>query len=206
LFEQSALTLTDVQLLLAYLNNGFEISFEGNGTDYYALASLGGQLLGSACGITWDNSFTDLGVDNAAQSQGGGGIEPSITAGLAVIGGMVGSLEESYKYGSHNVRRAQRINGKVRHPSVLTSANQINATKMVSGLKFVGKGVTVLSIAANGYNFFTSDFSGNDWARLGGAVLITATAFIPVVVPFISIGLVAADSYGAFDNIYNYFE
>jgi len=63
-----ALTLTDVQLLLAYLNNGFEISFEGNGTDYYALASLGGQLLGSACGITWNNSFTDLGFDNATQS------------------------------------------------------------------------------------------------------------------------------------------
>ena len=30
--------------------------------------------------------------------------------------------------------------------------------------------------------------------------------FIPIVGPVISIGLGVADSYGAFDNIYNYFE
>lgn len=82
----------------------------------------------------------------------------------------------------------------------------MNAAKMVSGLKVVGRGVTGLSIATAGYQFATSDMSGNVYARLTGSFVITGTAFIPIVGPVISIGLGVADSYGAFDNIYNYFE
>jgi hypothetical protein len=36
--------------------------------------------------------------------------------------------------------------------------------------------------------------------------MITASAFIPVVGPFISISLGIADSYGAFDSVYNSFD
>ena len=39
-----------------------------------------------------------------------------------------------------------------------------------------------------------------------GAGLITASAFIPVVGPFLSIGLGIADSMGAFDGLYNSFD
>lgn len=137
---------------------------------------------------------------------GKGGIEPSITAGIAVGGGMIGGLEQSYKYGNHNVIYAQRVNGKVRVPSVLTRANQMNATRMASGLKVVGRGVTGLSVAASGYQFLNSDMSGNDYAKFSGSLIITGTAFIPIVGPIISIGLGVADSYGAFDGIYNYFD
>jgi len=140
------------------------------------------------------------------RAAGGGGLDPSITAGLAVGGGMIGGLEQSYKYGNNNVKYAQRVNGKVRTPSVLTRANQMNATKMDSGLKVVGRGVAGLSVAASGYQFFNSDMSGNDYARLSGSFIITGTAFIPIVGPVISIGLGVADSYGAFDGIYNYFD
>jgi uncharacterized membrane protein len=56
------------------------------------------------------------------------------------------------------------------------------------------------------HQFAASVQSGGDWARLGGAAIITASAFIPVVGPFISIGLGIADSYGAFDGVYGYFD
>ena len=135
-----------------------------------------------------------------------GGINPSITAGIAVGGGMIGGLEQSYKYGNHNVKYAQSVNGKVRAPSVLTRTNQMNATKMASGLKVVGRGVTGLSVAASTYQFVNSDMSGNDIARLSGSLIIMGTAAIPIVGPLISIGLGTADSYGAFDGIYNYFD
>jgi len=139
-------------------------------------------------------------------SAGGGQLDPSIPASIALGGGFVGGLGDSYKYGNHTVKYAQRINGQVRNAKVLTRASQMNAAKMVSGLKVVGRGVTVLSIATAGYQFATSDMSGNDYARLTGSFVITGTAFIPIVGPVISIGLGVADSYDAFDNIYNYFE
>ena len=143
----------------------------------------------------------------AAQSQGGGNeLNPGIPASIAVGGGFVGGLEDSYKYGNHTVKYAQRINGQVRNAKVLTRASQMNAAKMASGLKVVGRGVTGLSIATAGYQFATSDMSGNDYARMTGSLVITGTAFIPIVGPVISIGLGVADSYGAFDIIYNYFE
>lgn len=138
--------------------------------------------------------------------QGTWGISPSITGAMAVVGGTIGGLEQGYNYSNHSVKYAQRINGKIRTPSVLTRANQMNATKMASSLKVVGQGVTALSIAASTYHFVNSDRSGNDYARLAGSLIITSTAAIPLVGPLISIGLGAADSYGAFDGIYNYFD
>jgi hypothetical protein len=119
---------------------------------------------------------------------------------------MIGGLEQSYKYGNHRVTYAQRVNGKVRTRSVLTRANKLNATKMSSGLKVAGRTVTGLSIAASGYQFANSDMSGNDYARFAGSIIITGSAAIPFIGPIISIGLGVADSYGAFDSIYNYFD
>jgi hypothetical protein len=167
-----------------------------------------GAIKWNVDGSTWYVfGFTTIYTSrNFEVATGGGGIDPSITAGIAVGGGMINGLEQSYKYGNHNVKYAQRVNGKVRTPSVLTRANQMNATKMASGLKVVGRGVTGLSVAASGYQFLNSDMSGNDYARLSGSLIITGTAFIPIVGPIISIGLGVADSYGAFDGIYNYFD
>ncbi|HWQ41929.1 MAG TPA: hypothetical protein VN456_07825, partial [Desulfosporosinus sp.] len=65
----------------------------------------------------------------------------------------------------------------------------MNAAKMCSGLKVVGRVATVLSVATAGYQFTNSDMSGNDYARLTGSLVITGTAFIPFVGPLISIGL-----------------
>jgi uncharacterized membrane protein len=56
------------------------------------------------------------------------------------------------------------------------------------------------------HQFAASVQSGGDWVRLGGAAIITASAFIPVVGPFISVGLVIADSYGVFNDFYGYFD
>jgi len=143
--------------------------------------------------------------------EGGDGNEqrsilPSITSYISIGGGIIGGLEQSYKYGDNTVKYAQIVNGKVRAASVLTRASQMNAAKMATGLKVVGRSVTGLSVATAGYQFANSNMSGNDYARLTGSLVITGTAFIPLVGPIISIGLGVADNYGAFDDIYNYFE
>jgi len=78
--------------------------------------------------------------------------------------------------------------------------------KSVSAFKTAGKGVAVFSAAVSLTEFAASDHSGGDVAKLVGAGIITGTAFIPVVGPFISIGLGVADSFGAFDGIYGYFD
>ena len=154
-----------------------------------------------------DNNNDPFRFDKNDPAGGGGNqLDPSISAGISIGGGFVGGLENSYKYGSNTVKYAQRINGQVRNAQVLTRASQMNAAKMASGLKVVGRGVTGLSVATAGYQFANSDMSGNDYARLTGSLVITGTAFIPLVGPIISIGLGVADSYGAFDGIYNYFE
>lgn len=69
----------------------------------------------------------------------------------------------------------------------------------------LGRGLTALSIISAGTTLALSDRSNEDIARFSGALVITATAFIPGVGPLISLGLGIADSYGFFDPIYERF-
>jgi len=57
-----------------------------------------------------------------------------------------------------------------------------------------------------GYTLANSEGTPSDYARFSGALVITGSAAIPVVGPFISIGLGIADSFGAFNSIYESFE
>lgn len=86
------------------------------------------------------------------------------------------------------------------------SASRTAFNRSVSAFKTVGKGITAVSVIASGLEFYTSDRSGGDYAKLGGAIIITATVFIPVVGPFISVGLGLLDGAGAFDGIYKSFD
>ena len=79
----------------------------------------------------------------------------------------------------------------------------------LSTAKFVknfGKGLTILSVATSITSYANSEQTGADKARLVGSLIITGTAAIPVVGPLLSIGLGIADSFGAFDGIYDYFK
>lgn len=64
----------------------------------------------------------------------------------------------------------------------------------------------MLSLGAAGYELASSDRSRSDYARFTGTLIITGSAAIPFVGPIISIGLGVADSYGAFDSVYEYFD
>lgn len=87
--------------------------------------------------------------------------------------------------------------------------NSQSVKSSISTAKFarnLGRGFTALNVGTAIYQFGTSEQRGADYARLAGTGVITATAFIPVFGPFISIGLGFADSLGVFDGIYNYFD
>lgn len=67
----------------------------------------------------------------------------------------------------------------------------------------VGVGV---SLGYAGYTLYTTESKTNsDYARAAGAVIITASGFIPYVGPIFSIGLGLLDANGYFDNFYNSF-
>lgn len=86
--------------------------------------------------------------------------------------------------------------------SAKSVSNSISTAKLARNL---GRGMTGLSVGISLYEFSNSNKTGADFARLGGAAIITGSAFIPVVGPAISIGLGFANSFGAFDGIYNSF-
>jgi hypothetical protein len=81
--------------------------------------------------------------------------------------------------------------------------NSLNNAKFVKGF---GNAMTGIAIGASLYEFGSSNQSGADYAKLTGSIIITATAAIPIVGPFISVGLGIADGLGAFDGIYNSFD
>lgn len=116
-----------------------------------------------------------------------------ITGAAAVSAQSV--AEQGFRYG-------QRINGRV----VSTRQLANYADDVVKGTKLLGKVSAGVSVGFAVYDFANSDMSGGDVAEFTGSVIITATAFIPIVGPVICIGLSMADAYGAFDSIYGYFE
>jgi RHS repeat-associated protein len=79
-------------------------------------------------------------------------------------------------------------------------------TSFTKTLKTTGKVFQVAGAAASLYTYYQSDGSGADKARLAGAAIITGTAFIPVVGPFLSVGLGVLDGVGAFDGLYQKFD
>ena len=81
-------------------------------------------------------------------------------------------------------------------------SNSLSAAKLARNL---GRGMTLVGTGISLYQFGISNKTGADYARLAGAAFITGSVFIPVVGPFISIELGVADSFGAFDSIYNSF-
>jgi hypothetical protein len=80
------------------------------------------------------------------------------------------------------------------------------STSFTKTLKTTGKVFQVAGAAASIYTYYQSDGSGADKARLVGAGIITGSAFIPVVGPFLSVGLGVLDGVGAFDGIYAKFD
>jgi RHS repeat-associated protein len=108
---------------------------------------------------------------------------------------------EALKNGKYYFKGDLYWKGNYPKVSTLMKSTMSNA-KFVSNF---GKGIAGVSVAVSLYQFGSSEQTGADYARLAGAGLITATAFIPVVGPFISVGLGIADSFGAFDGLYNKF-
>jgi hypothetical protein len=73
-------------------------------------------------------------------------------------------------------------------------------------LKSFGKDLFTLNTATSLAQFNSTDGSGEDWARLTGASLITGSVFTPVIGPLLSISLGVADSFGILDDINKSFD
>lgn len=87
------------------------------------------------------------------------------------------------------------------------AANAVkNSLSTGSFARNLGRGMTGVGAGLAIVQFGMSDQSGADIARLTGSFIITGSAFIPIVGPAISIGLGIADSLGAFDGVYGYFD
>ena len=98
------------------------------------------------------------------------------------------SGEYTPKYAYRGMTQAEAASAK-------TLGNIAKTTKIL-GYSFAGLGVL-----ATGAQFYYSDKSGADYARLTGAGLIMGANLIPFAGPFISIGLGVLDTYGVFEPI-----
>ncbi len=72
--------------------------------------------------------------------------------------------------------------------------------------RVLGYGATSLGVLATGAQFYYSDKSGADYARLIIAGLIMGANSIPVAGQFISVGLGVLDTYSVLEPIYNSFD
>lgn len=72
--------------------------------------------------------------------------------------------------------------------------------------KIAGHSMTALSVGFTAVEFAYSDKSGGDFAKLVSAGIGVGLCFIPVIGPGLSIIYGIADSSGAFDRIYDYFD
>jgi hypothetical protein len=72
--------------------------------------------------------------------------------------------------------------------------------------KIAGHSMTALSVGFTAVDFAYSDKSGGDYAKLVSAGIGVGLCFIPVIGPGLSIIYGIADSAGAFDGIYDYFD
>lgn len=115
-------------------------------------------------------------------------------------------VEDALANGKYVHKNGKVYSQKFRGNQYISSKSVKNSLGTAKYLKGAGKLMTGASVGIAAYQFYESDKSGADYARLTGAGIITASAFIPVVGPFISIGLGVADSFGAFDSVYNSFD
>lgn len=157
--------------------------------------------------ILIETSYINTG---ALVAQSGGGIDPfGVALGVGELA-YQGSAYSSFGRTAGGVDNLLK-NGKYLHNGeVYYQGNYKGVTNaMKSSLssaklaRNIGRGFAYVGAATALYDFANSNQTGADYARLTGAALITASAFIPVVGPFISIGLGIADSFGAFDDFYN---
>ena len=152
------------------------------------------------------------------ESIGNSGFGPSFSGALSFGLGIGEITRQGVSYVQYGVSASKldnlHKNGKyIHHGDVYWQGNYRGVTQSMknslSAAKFtknLGRGMMGAGIAISLYQYGSSDMSGADTAKLVGSFLITGSAFIPVVGPFISIGLGIADSFGAFDSIYNYFD
>jgi RHS repeat-associated protein len=125
--------------------------------------------------------------------------------------GFGADMAELYRQGNGAVRygmllgKAEKLLAESKIIKTMTASRQAFNTS-VKVFKSAGRGIAVIGIGASIAEFATSDMSGGDIAKLVGSGVITATAFIPIAGPLISVGLGLLDNAGAFDGIYGYFD
>jgi hypothetical protein len=176
----------------------------------------GGSGSGSSAGESSGNGFLgssgwgDMGfsINWASASMGGLAVGQLVLEGKSFqfFGKSTQNLSEAYKernfYHSNKKLYSQKFKGN-QYLSSKSIANSLSTGKFI--LNF-GRALTGLSVGIAGYEYLQSDGKPSDHARFIGTIIITSTAAIPFVGPFVSIGLGVSDSMGAFNNIYNSFD
>jgi hypothetical protein len=159
-------------------------------------------------GILKKDYLGALSMRNSSLTQGGGPASNGYEKfGVYDAIGFGADMSELYRQGYGAVQFGMRL-GKAEHLlkdariiKTMSASRQAFNTS-VSAFKTAGKGIAVIGGIATAAEFLASDRSGGDYAKLAGGIIIIGTAFIPVVGPFISVGLGLLDGAGAFDGLY----
>jgi hypothetical protein len=76
-------------------------------------------------------------VTVGASNSENNGIDPSVSGGLSVVGGMAEGMKQSYQNDAKNskVNAAEKVNGKVRNADVVSRGNRAHSNKMAGNAK-----------------------------------------------------------------------
>jgi len=162
--------------------------FGGTGDDDFAPNSGGGATTNSSSNLT---TYADLG-------NGAAGVAASVLTGtgaqMAAREAALGGAQYPYRGISATQLRTMAQNG---------GANAANVATLGRVLKVGG---ATLGVGLAGVDVYRGGASSQSLARGTVGVIGTATAFIPVVGPFISLGISITNAAGGFDRVYNYFD
>lgn len=206
--------------------NNYNISYSAE-LEGYVVTVIGGQFNGDQF-YNFSGLLENIDINVKGSSGGSGGGfslgrgEPSFlnafSGALAMgelarqaktyqfFGKTAQQVEDALANGKYVHKNGKVYSQKFRGNQYISSKSVKNSLGTAKYLKGAGRALTGVSAGIAVYTYLDSDRSGADNARLAGSIIIMGTAAIPVVGPFISIGLGVADSFGAFDSIYNSFD
>ncbi|MNE51921.1 hypothetical protein D3C80_1465730 [compost metagenome] len=190
-------------------NNVLNFWMENNALQGEAVFQGGGSSGGG--GASGSTGGSGIGAGSSSGSSSGITLTSALSFGLT-MGEAARQAKMYSRFGSAGYYVEKAIGqGKYIHkgdvywkgnyPKVTNAMkSSLSAGKLATS---IGKGITGVAIVNAFAQYGISEGKNSDAARLAGSLIITGTAFIPVVGPFISIGLGIADSFGAFDSLYN---
>ncbi|MGE3824258.1 MAG: RHS repeat domain-containing protein, partial [Bacteroidia bacterium] len=127
--------------------------------------------------------------------------------GIQEFGTSIKNVENTLKEGKFiHQGNGKTYSQKFKGNQYISSKSVKESISNAKFFKVAGNAIQALDLASTFIEFGTSEKKGSDVAKLVTNLAITAVAVVPIVGPALSIGLGIAETFGAFNGMYNLFK